>query len=58
MSFSDSASSIPTMHRCEDESAAITSGEKAGGVSTMTKSKRERRISKTSRRKAVPIAAA
>ena len=59
MSLSESASSIPTMSRCEDASTeAITSGLNAGGVSTSTKSNRERRISKTSRRKDVVIAAA
>ena len=38
MFFSDSASSMPTMHDATSETSidAITSGVNAGGVSTMT----------------------
>src|SRR6266566_27497 len=50
--LSESESSIPTMQTFEDASiAAITSGVKPGGVSTITKSDIDRSVVNTSRRK-------
>ena len=59
VSFSDSASSMPTRQMSDERStAAITSGVKAGGVSTITTSWRDRSASKTARKNGIVIAAA